>query len=180
MDAEHTGLWTRDGDTRIDIDHDVSRKSRWQTPGTLCAESGASVPDRGRVWADCRGEFDRCCKSPARHGWGIEDITGGPQSYLSNPAEIAEERLLATVLAEPFPRSVVQGDILVIAKEFSGSGSIGVGMSTGIGVLDERASLRFSWRSESIRPNMRSRYQPTTASGRPWGQSPSKSRSWVW
>jgi hypothetical protein len=43
------------------------------------------------------------------------EIVDSPLSLLSNSAESAENPLRATLLAEPFPGTVAQGVVLVIA-----------------------------------------------------------------
>ena len=53
--------------------------------------------------------------------WDICRIVDSPHSPFSICAENAEKPLRATVLAEPFPGTVAQGLVLVIANEFSGS-----------------------------------------------------------
>jgi hypothetical protein len=63
-----------DGDTRIDIDHHVPGQSGRKTARALPAESGAALPDRGRIRLDCRGESDGCRKGPARDCRGLATV----------------------------------------------------------------------------------------------------------
>jgi len=50
----------------------------------------------------------------------VGEITDSPRSCLSNSAINQEKPFRSPVLAEPFPGTVAQGGILVLAKEFSG------------------------------------------------------------
>jgi len=70
------------------------------------------------------------------------EIVGSPRSHFSNAAENAEKPIRVAVLAEPFPRTVDQGVVLVFAIQFSELEMGELAMPTQIWALGSRG-VRF-------------------------------------